>query len=426
MRRSAAVGIALDGRSRSEMGMIRGNDDQSRWRYGYAEYDHHNKSGNARLRRFARHGSRRHRIGVRLDVVDQFGRRARRSNRATQPSPDMAASTHVKLSLRAVAYAKLAAALNSTRRSTASHIFASLLEPRPLGFATETFTRTALEETDEAEDAAEADAAPPLRSTNAKSADVSRSSHVTAQAQQIAVARSRTASPDGASASRNVVSAPVERPSFFEKLFGKPATTVLAYAAPDDEGLGVGQGASGRYDHYTAVYDISAHVVYLPDGTRLEAHSGLGAWLDDPRHTDERMRGATPATIYDLQPRESLFHGVQALRLIPVENDKVFGRTGLLPQLHARLQRPVERLRVVPQLRCVPARLHGRRDQAPRRGSAVGLRRNESSRTRPNDYDEASLVMIVRKEGSEAEISIPFQGPLAFHRDAVFLKIIAT
>jgi hypothetical protein len=300
------------------------------WRYGYAEYDHHNKSGNARLRRFAGMGL----VGIALACgwtlwtnlgggrVDQIV--------ATQPSPDVAASTHVKLSLRAVAYAKLAAALNSTRRSTASHIFASLLEPRPLGFATETFTRTALEETDEAEDAAEADAAPPLRSTNAKSADVSRSSHVTAQAQQIAVARSRTASPDGASASRNVVSAPVERPSFFEKLFGKPATTVLAYAAPDDEGLGVGQGASGRYDHYTAVYDISAHVVYLPDGTRLEAHSGLGAWLDDPRHTDERMRGATPATIYDLQPRESLFHGVQALRLIPVENDKVFGRTGLL------------------------------------------------------------------------------------------------
>ena len=31
------------------------------------------------------------------------------------------------------------------------------------------------------------------------------------------------------------------------------------------------------YDRYTAVYDISARVVYLPDGTRLEAHSGLGA-----------------------------------------------------------------------------------------------------------------------------------------------------
>ena len=185
-------------------------------------------------------------------------------------------------------------------------------------------------ETDEAEDTAEADAAPPLRSTNAKSADVARSSRVAARAQHAALTRSRTASPDGAYASRIVVSAPAEQPSFFERLFGRPATTALAYAAPDDEGLGVGQGASGRYDRYTAVYDISAHTVYLPDGTRLEAHSGFGAWLDDPRHTDEKMRGATPATIYDLQPRESLFHGVQALRLIPLENDKVFGRTGLL------------------------------------------------------------------------------------------------
>ena len=34
----------------------------------------------------------------------------------------------------------------------------------------------------------------------------------------------------------------------------------------------------------TAVYDISARVVYLPDGERLEAHSGLGDKLDDPRY----------------------------------------------------------------------------------------------------------------------------------------------
>ena len=91
-----------------------------------------------------------------------------------------------------------------------------------------------------------------------------------------------------------------------------------------------GRAPRGGYDRLTAVYDISAHTVYLPDGTRLEAHSGFGARLDDPRHTDERMRGATPATVYDLQPRESLFHGVQALRLIPLESDRVFGRTGLL------------------------------------------------------------------------------------------------
>jgi len=123
--------------------------------------------------------------------------------------------------------------------------------------------------------------------------------------------------------------AATEKPTIFEKLFGKPSSMTLAYASPDD-GVAVEQGTSGRYDHQTAVYDISAHTVYLPDGTQLEAHSGLGSRLDDPRFTNERMRGPTPATIYDLKPRESLFHGVQALRLVPVDESKVFGRSGLL------------------------------------------------------------------------------------------------
>jgi Protein of unknown function (DUF2778) len=125
--------------------------------------------------------------------------------------------------------------------------------------------------------------------------------------------------------------APAGPLSIFEKLFGKPAPLTLAYAAPDDAGLGAGRSVMpGRYDRWTAVYDISAHTVYLPDGSKLEAHSGLGSRLDDPRHTDERMHGATPAAIYDLKLREGLFHGVQALRLVPVDDDKVFGRSGLL------------------------------------------------------------------------------------------------
>jgi Protein of unknown function (DUF2778) len=123
--------------------------------------------------------------------------------------------------------------------------------------------------------------------------------------------------------------AAAEKPTIFEKLFGKPAPMTLAYANPEDD-ISVEQGPSGRYDHQTAVYDISAHTVYLPDGTTLEAHSGLGSRLDDPRFTNERMRGPTPATVYDLKPRESLFHGVQALRLVPVDEAKVFGRSGLL------------------------------------------------------------------------------------------------
>lgn len=79
-----------------------------------------------------------------------------------------------------------------------------------------------------------------------------------------------------------------------------------------------------------AVYDISAHTVYLPDGTNLEAHSGLGSRLDDPRYVREHMRGATPPNVYELALREKTFHGVQALRLKPVGGSNTFGRKGLL------------------------------------------------------------------------------------------------
>jgi hypothetical protein len=80
----------------------------------------------------------------------------------------------------------------------------------------------------------------------------------------------------------------------------------------------------------TAVYDIEAHTVYLPNGDRLEAHSGLGKMLDDPHYVDEKGRGATPPNVYDLVLRKGLFHGVQAIRLDPVGNNTMFGRDGIL------------------------------------------------------------------------------------------------
>jgi len=83
-------------------------------------------------------------------------------------------------------------------------------------------------------------------------------------------------------------------------------------------------------DARTAIYDISAQRVYLPDGRRLEAHSGLGDRLDDPRYVSEKGRGATPPNVYDLSLREELFHGVRALRLTPVGGANMFGREGLL------------------------------------------------------------------------------------------------
>ena len=84
------------------------------------------------------------------------------------------------------------------------------------------------------------------------------------------------------------------------------------------------------YDNLTAVYDISARAVYLPNGAKLEAHSGLGSLMDDPSHVNQRMVGATPPAVYDLKPRERLFHGVAALRMTPVGESDALGRSGLL------------------------------------------------------------------------------------------------
>ncbi len=80
----------------------------------------------------------------------------------------------------------------------------------------------------------------------------------------------------------------------------------------------------------TAIYDISSHVVYLPNGRRLEAHSGFDSYMDDPRYVHVKSKGSTPPNTYRLVPRENLFHGVQAIRLIPVGAGNMFGREGIL------------------------------------------------------------------------------------------------
>jgi Protein of unknown function (DUF2778) len=131
-----------------------------------------------------------------------------------------------------------------------------------------------------------------------------------------------------------------EKLSITEKLWGKQPShgSLLAYASADASITGsIGHeqnpalGGSAPYDRDTAVYDISAHTVYLPDGSKLEAHSGLGSDLDDPRSARVRMRGVTPPHIYELKPREALFHGVPALRLTPIGGeDAIYGRSGLL------------------------------------------------------------------------------------------------
>jgi hypothetical protein len=134
--------------------------------------------------------------------------------------------------------------------------------------------------------------------------------------------------------------APADTRSFFDKLFGVQSTptpgTVLAYAAPESSPRELAPGvklspAPTAAEPGTALYDISARVVYMPNGERLEAHSGLGEKIDDPRFVHVRMHGATPPGTYDLTEREKLFHGVRAIRLNPVGGSAaVHGRAGLL------------------------------------------------------------------------------------------------
>jgi len=120
--------------------------------------------------------------------------------------------------------------------------------------------------------------------------------------------------------------------TMFQKLADLvPMRFTLASLTPGD-GLFANKpdlGALG-YDNCTAVYDISARTVYMPNGTRLEAHSGLGGLMDNPAHVNQRMVGATPPNTYDLKPREKLFHGVAALRMTPVGENDMMGRDGLL------------------------------------------------------------------------------------------------
>ncbi len=103
--------------------------------------------------------------------------------------------------------------------------------------------------------------------------------------------------------------------NFFRKLFGDPDRAAKAMLAANPK---------------TAIYDIEKHVVYLPSGEKLEAHSGYGHLMDDPTSVDRKNWGVTPPNIYAVSFREKLFHGVRALRLTPVGNGNMYGRDGIL------------------------------------------------------------------------------------------------
>jgi Tlde1 domain len=160
----------------------------------------------------------------------------------------------------------------------------------------------------------------------------------------------------------------------------KPQAPKVAAVAPEPPKPARNDSAS--VPSRTAVYDIAAHTVYLPNGERLEAHSGLGHRRDDPRYASKKNRGPTPPNVYDLSLREHLFHGVRAIRLNPVDEDKMYGRDGMLAHtymlgptgqsygcvsfknykafLQAYLKGEVERLVVVPHLDGKPSQVAAR------------------------------------------------------------------
>src|SRR5271170_6407426 len=149
-------------------GTSRGMTDTFGWRDSVAEYDRQVLSRNARLHRFA--GAAVLCIGFACAWTlwtnlagsggDQIVER--------EPLAETPSSTHAKLPPRAVGYAKLAAALKSTRRGAASLILASLFDSHPLGFPPGTFARFAA-----VEDGAPAPASGP---TTAKAQDSSAAS----------------------------------------------------------------------------------------------------------------------------------------------------------------------------------------------------------------------------------------------------------
>ncbi|MCF6368257.1 DUF2778 domain-containing protein [Rhizobium halophilum] len=122
----------------------------------------------------------------------------------------------------------------------------------------------------------------------------------------------------------------------------EPASTVLAYAKPENPMTSVPK-VTPLPDPGTkkvAIYDITNGVVHMPNGTKLEAHSGIGKMRDNPKYTHVKMKGPTPPGTYKLSMREKPFHGVAAIRLTSVDGKHPQNRTGLLAHTYLLRSRP--------------------------------------------------------------------------------------
>jgi hypothetical protein len=145
------------------------------------------------------------------------------------------------------------------------------------------------------------------------------------------VARPRPASPSAPAPA----SVPAERDTWFVASLFNSVIRPQSDTTDRDEAVGsisayAPTGLPREDDHKTAVYDIAGHTVHMPNGERLEAHSGLGEHFDNPGSYKLRMRGPTPPNVYRLTMRERLFHGVAAIRLNPLDYGAMNGRDGML------------------------------------------------------------------------------------------------
>lgn len=123
-----------------------------------------------------------------------------------------------------------------------------------------------------------------------------------------------------------------------EKPKKKTLLNMLAYAKPDNP-ITTDDGAGGIFQRKNslpgpgsriAVYVIEDAVVHMPNGEKLRAHSGRGHMRDNPKYVHIKNQGPTPPNVYKLRMREARFHGIEAIRMNPVGDAKMYNRDGFL------------------------------------------------------------------------------------------------
>jgi hypothetical protein len=123
-----------------------------------------------------------------------------------------------------------------------------------------------------------------------------------------------------------------------EKPKKKTLANMLAYAKPDNP-ITTDDGAGGLFSRKNAlpgpgsriaVYVIEDATVHMPNGEKLRAHSGRAHMRDNPKYVHMKNQGPTPPNVYSLRMREARFHGIEAIRMTPVGDAKMYNRDGFL------------------------------------------------------------------------------------------------